>query len=157
MWAGDARGAVQRFISQVVNRLDAKGRVSVPAPFRQVLAQQHMEGFYCAKSATYPTLNGYGEDLLVDLDQNLKHLNPLSADYAAQATNVYGDANFLEFDGEGRVRLPDELIAHAGIQERVLFLGLNRIFEVWNPDTFPSVHAERMAKLRSTLNPGAAA
>ena len=149
--------AVQRFISQVVNRLDAKGRVSVPAPFRQVLAQQRMEGFYCSKSATYPTLNGYGEDLLADLDQTLKHLNPLSADYAAQATNVYGDAHLLEFDGEGRVRLPDELIAHAGIQERVLFLGLNRIFEIWNPDTFPSVHAERMAKLRSTLNPGAAA
>lgn len=148
---------MQRFISQVVNRLDAKGRVSVPAPFRQVLAQQRMEGFYCAKSATCPTLNGYGEELLVDLDQTLKHLNPLSADYAAQATNVYGDANFLEFDREGRVRLPDELIAHAGIQERVLFLGLNRIFEIWNPDTFPSVHAERMAKLRSTLNPGATA
>jgi MraZ protein len=149
--------AVQRFISQVVNKLDAKGRVSAPAPFRQALAQQRMGGFYCAKSATYPTLNGYGEDLLVDLDQTLKHLNPLSADYAAQATNVYGDAHLLEFDGEGRVRLPDELIAHAGIQDRVLFLGLNRIFEIWNPDTFPSVHAERMAKLRSTLNPGAAA
>ena len=35
---------VQPFVSTTINKLDAKGRVSIPAPFRQILAQQNLHG-----------------------------------------------------------------------------------------------------------------
>jgi MraZ protein len=149
---------VQRFVSKVVNKLDAKGRVSVPALFRQVLAGQNTDGFYCIRAVAHPALNGFGDALFEQADAQLNSLNPIfSQDFAAQATAIFGQAKLLSFDDEGRVRLPDELIAHAGIQERVLFLGLNRIFEVWNPDTFEPVERERLERMQQVYRTGGAA
>jgi MraZ protein len=149
---------VQRFVSKVANKLDAKGRVSVPALFRQVLAAQNTDGFYCIRSVAHPALNGFGEDLFTQADAQLNNLNPIfSQDFAAQATAIFGQARLLAFDDEGRVRLPDELIAHAGIQDRVLFVGLNRIFEIWNPDSFEPVERERLERMQQVYRTGGAA
>ena len=149
---------MQRFVSRVVNKLDAKGRVSVPALFRQVLAAQNTDGFYCIRSVAHPALNGFGEDLFTQADAQLNNLSPIfSQDFAAQATAVFGQARLLSFDDEGRVRLPDELIAFAGIQERVLFVGLNRIFEIWNPDSFEPVERERLELMQQVYRTGGAA
>ena len=52
---------VQPFVSTTVNKLDAKGRVSVPAPFRQILAQQNLHGLYCIPSFVSPALEAFGE------------------------------------------------------------------------------------------------
>ena len=146
-----ARGAVHRFLGRAINKLDAKGRVSVPSQFRDVLTKQGIKGFYCAPSALAANLTGYGEDFFADIDAKLKQLSPYSAAYAAQATQAFGDVDQLEFDPEGRVRLPEHFIAHAGIQERVQFVGLSTYFEIWNPDTYPAVHAERMAVLKRSF------
>src|SRR5947208_8927759 len=99
-----AHGAVQqRFVSAVVNKLDAKGRVSVPAPFRQVLAGQSTDGFYCIRSVAHAALNGFGDALLDQADAQLNSLNPIfSQDFATQATAIFGQARLLGFDDEGR-------------------------------------------------------
>ena len=52
----------------------------------------------------------------------------------------------LNFDDEGRVRLPDDLIAHAGITERVTFVGLGQKFQMWDPVRFEPVQRERIEK-----------
>src|SRR5580704_200225 len=113
---------VQPFLSTIVNKLDAKGRVSVPAPFRQILAQQNLRGVYCIPSFVSPALEAFGETLLAQFQERLRSYDPLfSEDHDAQAQAVLGQTQFLNFDDEGRVRLPDEFIAHAGITERVSF------------------------------------
>jgi transcriptional regulator MraZ len=138
------------FVSTVVNKLDAKGRVSVPAPFRQILAQQNLHGIYCVPSFFSPALDAFGEALLSDFQQRLSKLDPLfSEDYDAQAHAILGQSQFLNFDDEGRVRLPDELIAHAGITERVTFIGLNHKFQMWDPVRFEPVAKERIARARA--------
>jgi MraZ protein len=137
---------VQRFVSKTVNKLDTKGRVSVPAQFRQVLAAQQTDGFYCEKAIGHPALNGFGEAGFTDADERLRQYNPLlSKKYKAQATAIFAQARVLSFDDEGRVRLPDDLIAHAGVSDRVLFVGLDRIFEIWNPETYEPVEAARLS------------
>lgn len=151
-----ARGAVQRFLGKFVNKLDAKGRVSVPAQFRDVLTKQGLKGFYCAPSAIHAGLTGYGEDFFADIDAKLKQLDPYSSDYAARATQAFGDVDYLECDPEGRIRLPEHLIAHGAIRDRVQFVGLSQFFELWNPETYPSIHAERVADLRRAYRPGGA-
>jgi MraZ protein len=146
---------VQRFVSKIVNKLDAKGRVSVPALFRQVLAAQQTEGFYCVKAVGHPALNGFGDAFFAEADDKLKAFNPIfSKEYAAQATAIFGQARHLAFDDEGRVRLPDDLIAHAGIGERVLFVGLDRIFEIWNPEIFEPVEAARLERMQRAYEAG---
>src|SRR5882672_302363 len=103
---------VQPFVSSTVNKLDAKVRVSVPASFRQILSQQNLRGFYCFPSFVSASLEGFGETLLADFQARMGAVDPLfSADYDAQAQAVVGESQFLNFDDEGRVRLPDEFIA----------------------------------------------
>ena len=146
---------MQRFVAKTVNKLDAKGRVSVPATFRHVLAAQQTNGFYCIKAVGHPALNGFGDAMFAEADERLRQFNPLlSKNYAAQATAIFAQARLLAFDEEGRVRLPDEMIAHAGISERVLFVGLDRIFEIWNPDTFEPVEAARLEEMRRLYETG---
>ena len=147
---------VQPFVSTIVNKLDAKGRVSVPAPFRQILAQQNLHGLYCFPSFVSPSLEGYGETLLADFQARMGGVDPLfSEDYDAQAQAVVGESQFLNFDDEGRVRLPDEFIAHAGITERVTFVGMIQKFQMWDPERFEPVRLARIARARATRIGGA--
>jgi MraZ protein len=142
---------VQRFVGKFLNKLDAKGRVSIPAKFREVLHTEGLKGFYCSPSALKPNLTGCGESFFARIDSTLAGLNPYSPEYAAQSMQAFGDASYLEFDAEGRVRLLDELIAHAEIQEQVQFVGHGVYFELWNPETFPAARAERIEILRQDM------
>ena len=138
------------FVSTVVNKLDAKGRVSVPAPFRQILAQQNLRGVYCIPSFVSPALEAFGETLLAQFQERLRKFDALfSDDYDAQAQAVLGQTQFLNFDDEGRIRIPDELIAHAGITERVTFIGLDQKFQMWDPVRFEPVQKERLSRARA--------
>jgi MraZ protein len=132
-----------------VNKLDAKGRVSIPAPFRQILAQQNLRGLYCIPSFVEPALEAFGQTLLDDFEQRLSGSDPLfSADYDAQAQAVVGETQFLNFDDEGRARIPDEFLTHAGITDRVLFVGMIRKFQIWDPVRFEPIRQERIARAR---------
>ena len=147
------------FVSTVVNKLDAKGRVSVPAPFRQILAQQNLHGIYCIPSFFSSALEAFGETLLDEFRQRLRKHDPLfSEDYDAQAQAILAQSKFLNFDDEGRVKLPDEFVAHAGITESVVFVGLDQKFQLWDPTRFEPVQKERLARARAarTGNGGAA-
>ena len=138
---------MQPFVSSVVNKLDAKGRVSVPASFRQILAQQNLNGVYCIPSFNAAALEAFGDTLLSQFQQRLGQYDPFfSAEYDAEAQAILGRTQFLNFDDEGRVRLPDEFVAHAGISERVAFIGLGVKFQIWDPVRFESVERERIAQ-----------
>jgi MraZ protein len=151
---GTFRGSavlVAPFVSTTVNKLDAKGRVSVPAPFRQILASQNTSGLYCIRSFVTPSLDGFGQALIDSFAARLDTLDPLfSETHDAQAQVVFGGSMLLNFDDEGRVRLPDAFIAHAGITERVTFVGLGRKFEMWDPARFEPVEAARVKLARAT-------
>jgi MraZ protein len=148
---------VQPFVSTVVNKLDAKGRVSIPASFRQILAAQNLRGIYCIPSFAHPVIDAFGETLLSRFQERLQTHDPLfSEDYDAQAQAVLGNTQFLNFDDEGRVRLPDDLIAHARIAERVTFVGLGQKFQIWDPATFEPIQKERLARARVLRSGGAA-
>ena len=149
MGLGMRHPVVQPFVSSIVNKLDAKGRVSVPAPFRQILAQQNLQGVYCIPSFIAPALEAFGETLLSQFQQRLRQYDPFfSAEYDAEAQAILGRTQFLNFDDEGRVRLPDDFIAHTGITERVAFIGLDLKFQIWDPSRFESVERERIAQAR---------
>jgi transcriptional regulator MraZ len=142
------------FTETFTNKLDAKGRVSIPSSFRQVLAGQGTDGVYVLKAVSgQPALTAFGDTLLSSAREQLKPHHPiLSRGYAPRAQAIFGQARRLAFDDEGRVRLPDDLIAHIGVRERVSFVGLNDIFEIWNPETFEPVQAARLDDARNIFD-----
>ena len=150
---------VPPFVSTFVNKLDAKGRVSIPAPYRQILAQQDLHGLYCIPSFVSHSLEAFGNTLLSQFQQRLEKYDPLfSANYDDEAQAVLAQSQLLNFDDDGRVRLPDEFIAHAGITERVTFIGLGQKIQIWDPVRFEPVQRERIERARAarTGNGGAA-
>lgn len=127
---------MDRFVSNHTSRLDAKGRVSIPAPFRQVLARDGFDGLYC-----YPTLGGSaidagGHALLAEIEALIVRYPPFSDARDQFATALYGTSETLKIDSEGRVILPQTLKDHAGIADAVTFVGLGHKFQIWEPDRF---------------------
>jgi len=135
------------FISTMTGTLDAKGRVCIPAPFRDVLTAQNTAGVYICPSFADAALEGFGEEVLQDFHQRLAQEDP----FFSQATDdkvfaVLSMSQLLPRDENGRVRLPDELIAHAGLKDRVTFVGMGRKFQIWDSERFAPVQAERLKR-----------
>lgn len=71
---------------------------------------------------------------MADLAARLDQFDMFSDDQDDLAAAMFGDSVQLPFDGEGRIVLPDGLMAHAGIGEEAAFVGMGRKFQLWHPE-----------------------
>lgn len=132
------------FVSTYHNGLDKKGRVSVPAPFRAALREA--PGVYCWRSFEGPFLEGGGEQLMRHYAEALAQLPPFDPSREALANAIFGGAFFLAFDQTGRVSLPDELRAHARLEDKAVFVGLIERFQIMDPVRYDQRQATLMAR-----------
>ncbi len=139
---------MNRFVSNFTNRLDSKGRVSIPAPFRAVLARDGFEGLYVHPALDAPALDAGGNMLLDEIDAFLSTMSPYSDERDQLSTALLGTSEVLKVDPEGRVILTDTVKAHAGIVEAVTFVGLGHKFQMWEPERFRTHLEEARAKVR---------
>src|SRR6267378_3639421 len=114
---------MDRFVSHYMLRLDAKGRVSIPAPFRAVLGRDGFEGLYCYPTLDRPALDAGGNALLAEIEALIARFAPYSEEREQFAAALYGTSETLKIDGEGRVILTEPLKVHAGIKDAVAFVG----------------------------------
>src|ERR1700674_4328515 len=140
---------MDRFVSNYTLRLDAKGRVSIPAPYRAVLARDGFDGLYCYPTLDRPALDAGGNALLAEIDQLIGRFAPYSDEREDFSAALYGTSETLKIDGEGRVILTDGLKTHAGIAEAVAFVGLGHKFQIWEPERFRAQLAEATGKVRA--------
>ena len=139
---------MDRFVSTYTNKIDAKGRVSVPASFRAVLERDgYAGGIYCYPSLDAPALDAGGERLANKIDGLLAGLPDYSDERDELSVALYGDVQVLSIDGDGRIVLPEGLRTHAGIQGQVTFVGLGDKFQIWEPGRF----AERRGAARKKV------
>jgi len=140
---------MDRFVSHYMLPLDAKGRVSVPASFRNVLARDGFEGLYCYPALDRPALDAGGNALLAEIEALISGYPPYSDQREQFALSLYGTSETLKIDGEGRVVLTDSLKAHAGIIDTATFVGLGHKFRIWEPGRFRAELAEATEKVRA--------
>jgi MraZ protein len=134
------------FLSTYHNRIDKKGRISVPASFRAALAGQDFAGIVANASFINPCIEGSGMDRIVKLNERMESLDPFSEERDAFATTLFGQSVQLSFDGDGRVTLPEALIEAASLKEQAVFVGKGEIFEIWEPKAFDA-YAKRAREL----------
>ncbi|MEL6290883.1 MAG: division/cell wall cluster transcriptional repressor MraZ [Pseudomonadota bacterium] len=132
---------MDRFVSTFTNKIDAKGRVSIPAPFRSVLEHDGYRagggaGIYCYPSLDAPALDAGGERLARKIDDLLADLPDYSDERDELSVALYGDVQVLTIDGDGRIVLPEALRQHVGLKDRVAFVGLGEKFQMWEPGQF---------------------
>lgn len=137
------------FVATYTNRLDGKGRVSVPAPFRQVLTRENQDGVYCYPALDRPAIDGGGTRLQQAIAERLAVFETFSEDHESLSTAFYGESRVLKIDGDGRVVLPDEFRDYAGIADAVVFVGQGYKFQIWEPGRFAERQREARSHLRS--------
>jgi MraZ protein len=140
---------VDRFFSHFILRLDAKGRVSVPAPFRAVLAREGADGLFCYPAPDRAAVEAGGRSLMTEIEDLIGRFPPFSEEREQFATALYGTSETLKIDAEGRVSLTDHLKDHAGILDAVAFVGLGHKFQIWAPDRFSARLSEATGKMRA--------
>ncbi len=124
------------FLSTFVNKLDKKGRVSVPAPFRLVLAGQKFQGIVAFRSYKWPTIEGMSIDRMQKISDSVDQLDLFSEDQEDLTATIFADAHMLALDGDGRVILPQVLLDHAHIKDSIAFVGRGATFQIWDPGSF---------------------
>jgi MraZ protein len=140
---------MDRFVSNYTLRLDAKGRVSIPAPYRGVLARDGFDGLYCYPTLDAPSLDAGGHALLKEIEALIARFPPYSDQRDEFSVALYGTSETLKLDGEGRVILSEPMKAHAGITDAVAFVGLGHKFQIWEPARFRAQLAEATEKVRA--------
>jgi MraZ protein len=137
---------MDRFVSTFTNKIDVKGRVSVPAPFRAILERDgYAGGIYCYPSLDAPALDAGGQSLAQKIDGLLEGLPDYSDERDELSVALYGDVQVLSLDQDGRIVLPEALRAHAGLETHVTFVGLGQKFQMWEPPASKS-DGRRLAK-----------
>ncbi len=134
------------FSSNATNRIDAKGRVSIPAAFRKVLEQEETPGVVLIPELEgLPTIEGMGQSRLEQFAAAIEERDSLDEITYALKVAILGEARQLQIDDAGRIVLGQDLREIAGLTgEEALFVGLGRTFQIWNP----AAYAERRAALK---------
>jgi MraZ protein len=136
------------FLSSFVNKIDKKGRVSVPASFRAVLGVE-APGIVVFRSLQHDALDGCSVAHLELLSQSLEKLDLASDVYEMIETTIFGGSIQIPFDSEGRVSLPSNLAKAVGIEDEVAFVGRRKTFQLWNPSKFAAHEAATRSAARS--------
>ena len=137
------------FLSTHENNLDKKGRVSVPASFRSYLNSLGYNGIICYPSFNNFSIEACAQNRIEKISESIDSLNPFEEKRDVFATSVLAESVNLQFDSEGRISIPNKLIAHAKIKQKMLFVGQGKTFQIWEPKLFEKfkIQARKKANL----------
>ena len=137
------------FLSTYENRIDKKGRVSVPANFRSHLSNLVYNGIICYPSFNNQSIEACSQDRIEKLSASIDSLNPFEEKRDFFATSILSESMNLQFDSEGRISLSTKLLKHAKIKNSMLFVGQGQTFQIWEPEAFErfKINARKKANL----------
>ena len=138
------------FLSTHENKLDKKGRVSVPASFRSYLGNMGYSGVICYPSFNNPSIEACPQSRIEKLSESIDSLNPFEEKRDIFAISVLADSVDLQFDSEGRVSIPNKLLEHAKIKQIMLFVGQGKTFQIWEHKLFEKFKMQ--ARKKANLN-----
>ena len=138
------------FLSSYENKLDKKGRVSVPASYRSHLSNLGYNGVICYPSFNNQSIEAWPQDRIEKISNTIDALNPFEEKKDYFATSILSESINLQFDSEGRISIPEKLLKHAKIKNNVLFVGQGKTFQIWEPTTFEKFRAN--ARKKANIN-----
>lgn len=131
----------------ITNKVDAKGRVSLPSDYRAIVKELSTE-IVCYRSLSAPCIEGCLEDTLDKLATEIENSTDFFSETQDNLTNlIFGDAKRFPFDSTGRIVLTEKLLQHAGITDTAVFVGKGRKFQIWNPENWAKEEAHIRAEV----------
>ena len=138
------------FLSTYENKMDKKGRVSVPASFRSYLSNLGYNGIVCFPSFNNQSIEAWPQDRIEKISSAIDSLNPFEEKRDFFATSVLSESVNLQFDSEGRILLLSKLLKHAKIKNSMVFVGQGKTFQIWEPAMFEKFKVN--ARKKSNIN-----
>ena len=138
------------FLSIFENRLDKKGRVSVPASYRAHLSSLGYNGIICFPSFNNQSIEAWSQDRIEKISNTIDSLNPFEEKRDYFATSILSESTNLQFDSEGRISLTSKLLKHAKIKNSMIFVGQGKTFQIWEPTIFEKFKTN--ARKKANLN-----
>ena len=138
------------FLSTYENKLDKKGRVSVPAPFRSYLSNLGYNGIVCFPSFNHLSIEAWPQDRIEKISNAIDSLDPFEEKKDYFATSILSESINLQFDSEGRIALTKKLLKHSKIRNSILFVGQGKTFQIWEPTSFEKFRVN--ARKKSNIN-----
>lgn len=119
------------FMGEYQHSVDAKGRLIVPAKFREALGET-----FVVTRGLDNCLFGYPMDEWRKLEEKLKGLPMTKKDTRAFARFFFSGATEVEIDKQGRINIPTTLITHAHLEKECVVLGVSNRIEIWAKDAW---------------------
>jgi len=138
------------FLSTYENKLDRKGRVSVPASYRSHLSNIGYNGVICYPSFNNQCIEAWPQDRIEKISTAIDSLNPFEEKKDYFATSILSESINLQFDSEGRISLTTKLLKHTKIKNSMLFVGQGKTFQIWEPTIFEKFRVT--AKRKSNIH-----
>ena len=136
-------------IGRHINRIDKKGRISVPKQFRDALSDQGFPGIYVYPSFKNPVIEACGEEFIQRIVASLDDLELFSDEQDDLASTILENSHQLPYDTEGRVNLPKALLIHADINSEAVFVGRGSRFQIWEPSAYELHNSAAFTRARS--------
>jgi len=144
-----------QFLGTHQNKLDTKGRVSVPASFRAVLRgsdETNGRHLVLRPSHQHPCIEAWPNDVFEALAEPLNRLDLFSQAQDDLAASLYSDAFSVEADKEGRIVLPEQLVSYAGLADAVVFMDHGQVVESGPPEQiFEAAETDRLRRFLSQV------
>ena len=128
------------FKGRYLHTLDAKGRLSVPTRFRELLAQRGEEVLIVTNFDN--CLAGFPADEWLLLEEKIRGLSMLQKDVRAFERYFFSGAQECPVDRQGRILIPPSLREVAGLEKDVVLLGVANRIEIWSKARWDAFYRE---------------
>lgn len=130
------------FIGEFEATVDAKGRVLFPAGLKKQLLPAAMERFVLNRGFERQ-LNLYPSNVWDEITADMNKLNLFDKDARDFYRMFHNGATEMHIDGQGRLLLPQRLVAYAGIKKEVVFYGYANRIEIWSVTEFNKMMSDK--------------
>jgi MraZ protein len=123
------------FSGRYLNSVDSKGRVALPAKLRRIFPKESQNNVVLTRGIE-SCIHGYAMDDWDSLLFNLENLEIPETQKNLISRLLLSYSLETNFDGQGRVLIPNYLLEHAKLRGEAMIVGVGNRFEIWNPLLF---------------------
>jgi MraZ protein len=120
-----------RFVHHYVHSLDPKRRLTIPSGFRDQLVA--VKGFYVLPGVPEKCLYMYTPEAFETKWEKMRQAAAQDRRIRRFVSNLGARSDFVTWDGQGRIRIKDDLLSYAEITDQVVLVGAIEMIELWNP------------------------
>ena len=129
------------FYGQYTYSVDTKGRVNIPAKFRQVLSSDNDKSFIITRGEdrciwVYPLV------IWQEIEERLSKLSAVSPNNRYFIRKTTRHASIVQYDKQGRIMITKPLIEYAGLEKEVHIIGAFNKLEIWNPESLDEIDSD---------------